>query len=123
MKTLGARRDKQQDLGESSDFSFAKLLSPVKPNVFLRSYWEKLPLVVARKKPSFFANLISQSDLDFLLGTTCIGPAGFPFGLTRMKDGEVSVLEVPAASDQTPDMFYVYRMYHHGYTLLLQKPY
>lgn len=56
-------------MGEA-DFDLRKLLAPVEPEMFLRDYWEKQPLHLARKEPGHFGALFSSADVDTVIAFT-----------------------------------------------------
>ncbi|MFL6227244.1 MAG: cupin domain-containing protein [Pyrinomonadaceae bacterium] len=52
---------------DASVADLAALLSPIPAAEFFARYWEKSPLVVARREPGRYAGLLGLADLDFVL--------------------------------------------------------
>ncbi len=55
-KTLFATR--------GTDFRLEQVISPISPKVFFRSYWEKKPLVINRRNPNYYKELLTLEDID-----------------------------------------------------------
>ncbi|NXJ15570.1 RIOX2 oxygenase, partial [Odontophorus gujanensis] len=54
---------------ENPDSVFASLISPIKPEVFFKEYWEEKPLLVSRNNPplaAYYQSLFQLSDLKEL---------------------------------------------------------
>ncbi|OXB59854.1 hypothetical protein ASZ78_009310 [Callipepla squamata] len=54
---------------ESPDSLFASLISPIKPEVFFKEYWEEKPMLVSRNDPllaAYYQSLFQLSDLKEL---------------------------------------------------------
>lgn len=49
-------------------FDFKELLSPLEPALFLREYWQRSPVVVARQSPDHYAGLFSVADVERVVG-------------------------------------------------------
>src|SRR5262245_62163767 len=49
------------------NFDFARLISPIEPDVFFRDTWEKQPLRISRRDPSYYSCLMSIRDVDSMI--------------------------------------------------------
>lgn len=49
--------------------TLAWLLAPVSPRTFFEEYFEKRPLVIARRQPDYYAGLLRLGDIDRVLTT------------------------------------------------------
>jgi len=56
----------RKSVGES-DCVLAWLLCPFNPGQFLRRHWERKPLLIQRRQPRYYADLLTLRDLDSLL--------------------------------------------------------
>ena len=69
-KTAGARRTNGKlsgsflMRGDGADFSLEQVIHPVTPANFFRTYWEKKPLVVNRRNPKYYHELLTLDDID-----------------------------------------------------------
>src|SRR5262249_37287248 len=52
------------------DFDLRRLLDPIEPGVFFAEYWERKPLILSRKQPDYYAELLTLADVDHLLTAT-----------------------------------------------------
>lgn len=53
-----------------TEFDFQRVINPVELSDFFNIYWEKQPLVISRKKPDFYADLLSITDIDHIISST-----------------------------------------------------
>jgi ribosomal protein L16 Arg81 hydroxylase len=51
------------------DFSFDKLIAPIRQNAFFDEYWENQVLVVQRQAPSYYGDLLTIPELDNAVAT------------------------------------------------------
>jgi ribosomal protein L16 Arg81 hydroxylase len=51
-------------------FDLARLIDPIDVQTFKREYWEEKPLIVHRRDPSYFADLLSLADVDGILNSS-----------------------------------------------------
>ncbi len=51
-------------------FDLGKVLSPIEPDQFFSEYWEQRPLVISRNEPSYYVDLFSMRDADYILSST-----------------------------------------------------
>lgn len=52
-----------------SPFHLESLLAPISLDEFFSGYWEKAPLVCARREPSHYQALLNVSDIDFIVSS------------------------------------------------------
>lgn len=101
----------------------ARLLHPVTPEGFLRTAWEKEPLLVSRAQPDYFKDLPSLDEVDELITTTTPGlriSGDDASRLVRTDDkGHVSQRDFRMTTAGLPDIQDIYRAYHEGYTIVL----
>src|SRR5262245_47909443 len=92
----------------------AWLIAPVGPDIFLREYWDRAPLVLSRGNAAYHAGIFSRSDADQLVG------------LHRFRRGEFCVLPdnpsvdpiaVELSEEGLADSSEVYRKYQQGSSL------
>lgn len=106
-----------------------RLLHPITAEEFLRTAWEKEPLLIGRSQPAYFEDLPGLDDVDELITATTAGLRIFGGGensrrwagdgLVRTGEGRVSEREVVMTAAGVPDIQDVYRAYHEGYTIVL----
>jgi ribosomal protein L16 Arg81 hydroxylase len=51
------------------------LMHPIDPETFKRDYWEKKPLTISRKQPSYYHELLSPADMDHVLSNSSVHPS------------------------------------------------
>ncbi|MCC7426636.1 MAG: hypothetical protein IT557_07020 [Alphaproteobacteria bacterium] len=56
-----------------SGLGLAAMIAPVKPEIFFAEYFERRHLKVARKRPDYYAGLLSLADIDHAI--TALGPS------------------------------------------------
>lgn len=78
-----------------SEHILRELLSPVTPEDFFSAHWERAPLVVARREPAHYANLLSESDVDFVVSTVFARERGAVELLGGNGDGNSRNVRVP----------------------------
>ena len=52
---------------DMSDILFEQLISPITGQHFFAEVWERKPLLIKRKAPRYYSNLLSLSDVDDIL--------------------------------------------------------
>jgi ribosomal protein L16 Arg81 hydroxylase len=72
--------------------TFNSLLHPLGPDEFVRDYWEKRTLILARGDRSYYGDLFSRADVDSLIF----------FGGTRFPDAEVQRTDSPRVMRGVP---------------------
>jgi ribosomal protein L16 Arg81 hydroxylase len=97
------------------DFDFAKLIAPITLDNFVAEYWEKKPLIIARKIPQYYQELFSQQALDSVLF------------FSRPKPPELRVVQ--NQQEVFPDKYIkpdgnlnlnqLYKLYDEGHTLVV----
>jgi ribosomal protein L16 Arg81 hydroxylase len=50
------------------------LITPVEKHTFVHEHWSKLPLRISRQEPEYYANLLSEADLEFALQSAARAP-------------------------------------------------
>jgi ribosomal protein L16 Arg81 hydroxylase len=74
-------------MGKSKDWSLDEILQPYGWPLFAEKYWQKLPLHVDRKNPTFFGSLVSREQIEFLINTHG-GRDDFPISIIGSRLGE-----------------------------------
>lgn len=97
------------------DFDLAKLIYPIGLDTFIAEYWEKKPLIVARKLSSYYQELFSKQALDSILF------------FSRPKPPELRVVQ--NQQEVFPDKYIkqdgnlnlnqLYKLYDEGHTLVV----
>jgi ribosomal protein L16 Arg81 hydroxylase len=65
--TRGPKRLDHQAMATS--YSLAQLLHPITPEVFLEEYFERRPLLVKRKDPDYYKDVLTRQDVDRVITT------------------------------------------------------
>lgn len=109
--------------------SLGWLLHPVAVEEFLRTSWEREPLLISRGQQDYFEDLPGLDDVEELITTTIpghrfgIGPNGLMRSDDRLvrsdRSGSASQREFSMTADGIPDIQDIYRSYHEGYTIVL----
>lgn len=100
------------------------LLDPIKPADFYERHYEKEPLFVSRREHARFANVFSLESVDELLAATVSTRARPATGerLIRSEpDGTLSERTVRLTGNAAVDVQAVYRLYHDGFTVVLNQ--
>src|SRR5256885_17243146 len=61
----------------ASSSALARSIEPVEANEFLDDYWGRRPLVVERKEPGRYDDLLSEADVERLVCSSGLRPPGF----------------------------------------------
>jgi lysine-specific demethylase/histidyl-hydroxylase NO66 len=105
-------------------FSVDWLLAPVETADFLRHHWETEPLLVSRGRPDHFAGLPGLEAVDELLTATVPGrvrAAGDQRLVKAAARGSISEQPIRLGTDGIVDVQDVYRAYHRGYSLVINR--
>jgi ribosomal protein L16 Arg81 hydroxylase len=105
--------------GVASVFDLDRLIHPISPQTFRRKYWEKRPLLVARKRPTHYAGLLSIGDVDHILATSSIRSSD----VRLVKDGRDIALDTLKAGQFATNavmLDVLYSEYRNGATIVLQ---
>lgn len=54
----------------ASEIDFERLISPYTTEQFFSEYWETKPLSISGRQADYYANLLSGSDIDYILSTS-----------------------------------------------------
>ena len=54
----------------AAEFDFERLISPYTADQFFSEYWEAKPLIISGRGPDYYSNLLSGSDVDYVLSTS-----------------------------------------------------
>ncbi|GAA2815127.1 cupin domain-containing protein [Streptomyces showdoensis] len=103
----------QPSLGLSS------LLSPVTPDEFKRSYWEREPLVVHRENPDHYAASLSFRDVDHILSTSSVRSSELK---VVVNGQEIPLVEMAASGPGGPSngLEVLYDLYRRGSTVVFK---
>jgi len=101
------------------DFDLGKLLRPVEPPSFFRDYWEKSPCVIPRGNRKYYSDLFSIGDVDSLISLTSPAPSESDLSVVRTEGGELSSRAILRTPDGIPDIYFLYKAYDEGYTLIV----
>ena len=94
------------------DFSFEKLIRPTTPAVFFDRHWEHEPLIIERRAPDFYGDLVTVDDIDHLVAT---GPKRV--GLVPATEDGSTEIEVSQSAVDISE--YVFSDLARGGTLVL----
>ncbi|MFE4873901.1 cupin domain-containing protein [Streptomyces sp. NPDC056682] len=108
-----------RNVSESRQFSLDWLLHPILPSDFLRSSWQKLPLLVARDSVDYFANLPGLDTVDELITATCGGTRADMRIIRSDRGASSSELQAQLHGNGTPDIQTIYRAYQEGYSVVI----
>jgi JmjC domain len=102
-------------------FSFAWLLDPVTPQAFFAEYYERQPLLIARREPSRYAGLLSLAGIDRFLATTSpCHPDVFLVDAARKLGAEDYTLAEPEGAGRL-DLPRVYELFRNGATISIRR--
>jgi hypothetical protein len=93
-----------------------RLLRPRTTAEFFARYWERRCLNVSRNCPDYFSDLLTISDVDAITGRT-----SSELRLVKADDDEVLHREAPTGPEGRPDIYYVYKAYTEGYTVIVNR--
>jgi ribosomal protein L16 Arg81 hydroxylase len=97
-------------------FDLGWLLAPIEADEFWSSYWEREPLVIRRRDPSYYDGLLSLADVDHILTTSAIRESDIRV-IKRGKHTPVSELALPGSSNRLEGLYGEYRT---GATVVIQ---
>lgn len=108
------------------DFTLDRMLEPLCRNDFLREHWQRKPLILNRRKPDYYAELLTLRDVDSLL---YFGRPDFPYiagaspgGAARRASSVITgglPQAHPSAAAAVPDLASLGRLYEGGDTLYI----
>jgi ribosomal protein L16 Arg81 hydroxylase len=110
--------------GPPRSFGLARLLSPVSPDQFLQDCWETRHLFVSRAASDYFADLPGLDAVDELITVTTPGAtrSSDDGRLVRREDGGAPRQRgFRTSADGIPDIHDIYRAYHDGHTVILNR--
>lgn len=101
-------------------FDLAWLVAPTEAEDFWSSYWEREPLVIHRRDPSYFDGLLSLADVDHILATSAIRESDIRI-IKRGRHTPVSELGQAALPGSSNRLEGLYREYRAGATVVIQS--
>ncbi len=113
----GAQINSARDEGR---FDLGWLVAPTEVNDFWSSYWERQPLVIHRRVPSYYDRLLSMSDVDHILTTSAIRESDIRV-IKRGEHTPVSELGQAALPGSCNRLEGLYREYRAGATVVIQS--
>src|SRR5262245_15974238 len=73
----------------ASTYGFSKLIAPIDAKTFFAEHWEKKPLIIRRKKPDYYGELLSMREFDRVLTTQTLNhPQAFVTNAARQIQPE-----------------------------------
>ena len=101
-----------------SAFGLSRLIAPVDVDEFARRHWEREPLIVQRKAPSYYDELMTLGDVDAVLATSNVrSPNVQVVRAGRDLSGDDGRLRAPnVAEGGLEDL---YQQYRDGATIVL----
>lgn len=90
------------------------LIDPVKKDLFFDQYWEKQPLVIARKCKDYFASLLSLNEVDRVITTLNLS-----YPSITLKNADKNVLPADYSVRGALDVAAVYQLFQEGSTIVL----
>jgi hypothetical protein len=101
-------------------FDLAWLVAPTEAEDFWSSYWEREPLVIHRRDPSYYDGLLSLADVDHILATSAIRESDIRI-IKRGQHTPVSELGQAALPGSSNRLEGLYREYRAGATVVIQS--
>jgi ribosomal protein L16 Arg81 hydroxylase len=111
---FGARRSAR----DHPSFDLARLIEPVTLASFKSDYWEKRPLIIARREPSYYERLLTLSDVDHILAHSSIRPSEIRI-VRNGRDTPLSNLTAEGANLSEGSLEALYQEYRDGSTIVL----
>jgi ribosomal protein L16 Arg81 hydroxylase len=105
----------QNEPDMSATFSFDWAIAPETPDTFFAEHFEKKPLLVKRNAPSYFADLLSFTEIDLVVST--MGLSHPEVNVTR-SDGNITPADFAYETGQI-DPVRVNQLYADGATVIL----
>src|SRR5690349_18883370 len=110
---------------KSQTFSIDWLLHPMAAVDFFRTHWETHPLLVSRKCPDYFTELPGLDAVDELITATTSGQTSGSINdgyiVRTDRSGALSERPVRLGTNGSPDIQDVYRAYHDGYSIVVNR--
>jgi ribosomal protein L16 Arg81 hydroxylase len=100
-------------------FDLGWLVAPTEADDFWSSYWEREPLVIHRRDPSYYDGLLSLADVDHILATSAIRESDIRV-IRRGEHTPVSELGQAALPGSSNRLEGLYREYRAGATVVIQ---
>ena len=114
--TAGARIPSVPGRGQ---FNIGWLIAPTEADDFWSAYWEREPLVIHRRDPSYYDGLLSLADVDQILATSAIRESDIRV-IKRGEHTPVSKLGQVALPGSSTRLEGLYREYRAGATIVIQ---
>ena len=95
------------------------LVQPLDVDEFLTNFWEQRHCHIERRETEKFEKLFALKDVDTLLSHPNWSVRRDQIRLVKSNGGEIASAMIPVLSDNTLDIFEIYRKYHAGYSLIL----
>ena len=104
--------------GEHPSFDLTRLIQPVTLESFKSEYWEKRPLIIARKEPSYYERLLTLSDVDHILAHSSIRSSDIRI-VRNGQDTPLMNLTSEGANLSEGSLEALYQEYRDGSTIVL----
>lgn len=106
------------------DFDLTELLAPVGIETFFHEYWEKQPLHLARREPSYYSGILTSADVDSVIAFTrpkFADAAAFTMEAARAKSFVQGWLAERLTSESAnyPGIADLQRIYAQGRTVVI----
>jgi ribosomal protein L16 Arg81 hydroxylase len=111
---VGARRGAP----DHPSFDLARLIQPVTLESFKSEYWEKRPLIIARREPSYYERLLTLADVDHILAHSSIRSPEIRI-VRNGQDTPLSHLTAEGANLSEGRLEALYQEYRDGSTIVL----
>jgi len=102
----------------SCPFDLARLIAPVDVETFTTSYWERRPLVVQGRMPSYYDELLSLADTDHVLLHSSIRSQDVRI-VRAGQEAPLDKLRSPGANLSEGGLEALYQEYRDGSTIIL----
>jgi ribosomal protein L16 Arg81 hydroxylase len=102
----------------SGPFDLARLIAPVDVETFTTSYWERQPLVVQARMPSYYDELLSPADTDHVLMHSSIRSQDVRI-VRAGQEAPLDKLWSPGANLSEGGLEALYQEYRDGSTIIL----
>jgi ribosomal protein L16 Arg81 hydroxylase len=95
------------------------LIHPVDLETFKRDHWEKKPLRISRNQPSYYHQLLSLADIDYILSNSSIHPSQIRV-VHEGKEIQIGKRNATGSIATAGLLEELYTTYRNGSTLILQ---
>lgn len=114
-KAPNSSRGKSLLTDRGTDFRLEQVISPISPKVFFKTYWEKKPLVINRRNPNYYKELLTLEDIDQVITSLNLP---FPeIELTNAKE-QISRNQYTRGNNRI-DVARLYELFADGATVIL----